>query len=562
MSVTRAAGVSYATAGFGNTLTHDLARGVPSAQGFFPAVHWEGVAREIDAHAYPREALCAILLKSAANTSAPAVVLENIERLRKPGTYVVATGQQAGLFGGPLYSLHKALTAIKLARTLEARAAGAARFVPVFWVAGDDHDLGEIDHADFYQNDGTVRRIRAKFTPESTGRSSCDVTLDAEALDELRAELLDALKLGAAPGAPADPETLSRQADELLVAYRGRSMSDAFGLLLQQWLGALGLIVVQSCDVRPLGAELYRRELADFDVTGRLIQEAAASLQRYGYKPGFSGKTRPGPHFFIVTENGHIRARLEPLDNGARFVEGSAAFEARGIAPKTYTRAELDALIVREPGRFSASAALRPVLQQTIFPVVATVLGPGEIDYWAQLKKVHDQFGAVFPVVVPRASLTLLDERAAQNLRRMGMEAGAPDLFLDAEALRKKLAHSGATSERIGAHTAAILSEFDAMARDVHAVDRGLKPLFDKTRERFVYELQRIAEKTSASLSQHEGAGQARAQQLSAFVRPKNAPQERVLCSAQLIARYPALPAELLELIDGEQREHVVAALS
>jgi bacillithiol biosynthesis cysteine-adding enzyme BshC len=559
--VTRAATVSYATAGFGNTLTHDLARGVPSAQAFFPSVHWESVVREIDAHTYPREQLVQILKQAAAKTNAPAPVLGNIERLRQTGTYVVATGQQAGLFGGPLYSLYKALSALKLARTLETRAGGSARFVPVFWVAGDDHDLAEIDHADFYQHDGTVRRIRAKFNAESAGRSSCDVTLDAGALEELRAELIDAFKLSSPPTAPADPEELARRADALVAAYRGQTLSEAFGVLLQEWLGPLGLVIVQSCDVRPLGAELYRRELADFDVTGRLIHEAAVSLERYGYKPGFSGKLRRGPHFFVVTEKGHIRARLEPLDKGARFQESSPAFESRGIAPRTYSRTELEALIAREPGRFSSSAGLRPVLQQTIFPVAVAVLGPGEIDYWAQLKKVHDQFGVVFPVVVPRATLTLLDERAAQNLRRMGMEPGAPDLFLDADALRKKLAHSGALSESITAHTAAILAEFDKMAGDVHAVDRGLKPLFDKTRERFTHELQRIAEKTAASLNQHEGAGQARAQQLSAFVRPKNTPQERVLVIAQFIARYPNLPAELLEIIDPDLRDHLVVTL-
>src|SRR5476649_2725029 len=128
MSIARAGTVSYATAGFGNMLTHDLSRGVPSAQAFFPARNWESVAREIDAKEYPRERLCQILSKSAQRNNAHASVLENIERLRKPCTYVVATGQQAGLIGGPLYTLYKALTAIKLARKLESEAGGAARF--------------------------------------------------------------------------------------------------------------------------------------------------------------------------------------------------------------------------------------------------------------------------------------------------------------------------------------------------------------------------------------------------------------------------------------------------
>ena len=557
MSATRAGMVSYATAGFGNTLTHDLARGVPSALTFFPARHWEAVARDVDARTYPREQLVQILKTSAAKMNAPAPVLENIERLRQPGTYVVATGQQAGLCGGPLYSLHKALMAIALARRYEAQAAGAARFVPVFWIAGDDHDLAEIDHADLLAADGTLRRIRAKFNPESAGSSACDVELAPGALDELRSELVDAFK-STAP----DATSIEARVERLIDAYRGRSMSDAFAMLLQEWLGPMGLVVVQSHEMRALGAEIYRRELADFDITARLIQEAAASLQRYGYKPGFSGKQRSGPHFFVATEPGRIRARLEPLDNGARFQEASTAFESRGLAPKTYTRSELEALITREPQRFSSAAALRPVLQQHVLPVVSVVLGPGEIDYWSQLSKVFAHFGAPFPVVVPRASLTLLDDRGAQNLRRLGMEASASNLFLDADDFRKKLLHSGEAAARIDAHSKIILAEFDKMAADIHAIDKGLKPLFEKTRERFVHELERISEKTAASAGQSEGAVQARARQLSALVRPKNSPQERVLSSLQFIARYPNLPAELLDLIDPDLREHQVIVLS
>ncbi len=548
MSATRVATVTYATAGFGNTLTHDLARGVPSALTFFPSRHWESVAREIDTRTYPRDALVQILKASAARTHAPAPVLENIEELRVPGTYVVATGQQAGLCGGPLYSLHKALTAIKLAKQYEAKAAGAAKFVPVFWIAGDDHDLAEIDHADVLSADGTLRRIRAKIGAESAGCSTCDVTLDAAALDDLRREWIEAA------GSDAGVEAF-------IAAYRDRSLSEAFAVLLQEWLGPLGLIVAQSNDMRVLGAELYRRELADFDITGRLIQEAGASLQRYGYKPGFSGKQRPGPHFFIATEPGRIRARLEPLENGARFQEASPALETRGVAPKSYARSELETLLAREPQRFSSAAALRPVLQQSILPVVSVVLGPGEIDYWSQLPKVFAHFGAPFPVVVPRASLTLLDDRGLQNLRRLGLDAAAPDLFLDAEDFRKKLMHSGEAAARIDAHTKAILTEFDKMAADVHALDKGLKPLFDKTRERFVHELERVSEKTAASVGQSEGAVQARAKQLSALIRPKNAPQERVLTSLQFIARYPNLVAELFEALDPELRDHAVVAL-
>jgi bacillithiol biosynthesis cysteine-adding enzyme BshC len=544
MAVQRLGSVLYSVAGFGNALTQDLAAGNAKAQSFFPVRNWEQVAREIDRHTYPRERIYTVLHNSAKELNAPPEAVANIEALRKPEACVVATGQQAGLFGGPLYSIYKALTAIKLARKFEAEARGARRFVPIFWVAGDDHDLAEIDHADLIGKSGTLQRMRLNLQPQSVGRSTCDVMLDAASLDALRTEL---------SGAIEDEASASR----LLDAYNGRNLSRAFATLLSGWLGPLGLVVVEAHDMRALASNVLLHELTHYETTATLIEGEAASLRVHGYSPGFNGKARPGPHFFITTEPAKIRARLEPSGAGT-FHEHSPAFDARGENARSYSTEELTHLIREHPERFSASAALRPVVQQSIFPVAAAVLGPGEIDYWAQLKKVHDQFGAIFPLVVPRATLTLIDGSTSKALRKLEIEPNSPDIFGDEEKLKARILAGSEISRQIEERTRTILNELDKLAADVQTVDKGLNPLFDKTRERFAHELQRIAEKTAASLSQRGGANQSRLQQIATFVRPKNQPQERVLNCGQLMARYPNLPKELLETIDLDAHAHMI----
>ena len=547
-SVNKVASAPYSIAGFGDTLTHDLARGVPAARSFFPVGHWNEVVPLIDRLDYPRAAVCQVLEREARKFNAPEAVFNNIRLLGEPHTYVVATGQQAGFLGGPLYTLHKALSTLALAREYEKQAGGRLRFVPLFWVASDDHDLAEIDHAYLLGLDGALTRVHAALTPESAGCSACDARLDSTPaqLDLLRGQLQSL-------GFPDAPEKM----DEYLSFYREQSLGAAFTGLLYKWLGDLGLIVVQSSDMRAFSRDLLLRELNDYDVTARLIQESAASLAQAGYKAGFSGRTHTAPHFFIASEPSRIRARLEPL-SGGDFIERSSAFEARNQTPRTFTHDELAGLIADQPELFSTSAALRPVLQQRIFPVVAAVLGPGEIAYWAQLRKVHEHFGAVWPLVVPRATLTLLDPQGEKSRRKLGLAPDSPNLFLDFEALTRKAISGGETGTKLEAHRTQIMSEFDAMSAQVQAADGGLKPLFDKARERIAHELQRVAEKTKASIDQRDGAGVNRARYLSTLVRPKGEGQERVLCMAQFVARYPSLAHGLLELLDPSAREHWV----
>ncbi|MBI3831091.1 MAG: bacillithiol biosynthesis cysteine-adding enzyme BshC [Planctomycetes bacterium] len=505
------------------------------------AADWAALFQELAAHEYPRYALAEALVRATDDAKAPPAAKDNASRFLEKNTFAVITGQQAGLFGGPLFNLYKALTAVKLAGELQKRHP-EFRFVPVFWVASDDHDLGEIDHAYFLEPGGATRRLKVEIGAEARGCSAVDVTVrdSIAALAQPLEELL--------PGA----------AQALLEPYRAKNLGAAYAQLLSQWLGHLGLIVVESYEIRRLGKKLYQRELNEYPKTCALIREAGQRLKAAGYAAEFD-EAKDAPHLFASSNA--IRAKLEPADaEGTRFVERSPAFAARSQEPDTFEKNVLILTAETQPEAFSASAALRPVLQQLAFPVAAAVLGPGEINYWVQLPELHDHYGAVWPMVVPRASFTLLDAIAEKAVRKLDLKPA--DLFLP-DADLKALALGGSSAEcALNSGRERVLAEFDRMFEKIRESDKGLDPLFTKARERIAHELERIAEKTRASAAQKDGAGLARLERLVAFLRPGGKPQERTLCGAQFLAQHPGLVEALLEALDPFAFEHRVLGLS
>ncbi|MCW8133901.1 MAG: bacillithiol biosynthesis cysteine-adding enzyme BshC, partial [Planctomycetota bacterium] len=452
MNLNRIGAVPYALGGFGGALLADWHANFEKVRPFFRrdprnAADWDALFRELSAHEYPRHALAEILVRATEQNKAPQAAKDNASAFLQPNTLAVITGQQAGLFGGPLYNLYKALTVVKLARELQTRHP-AYRFVPVFWVASDDHDLDEIDHAYLREPNGTARHLKVEIGAEARGAAAVDVTV-RDSIRALAKELDEVL-----PGA----------SETLIAPYLEKNLGAAYAQLLTGWLGHLGLVVVESYDVRPLGRDLYLRELEEYPASCALIREAGAKLKALGYGVEFE-EAKDAPHLFISSNA--IRAKLEPAADGQSFVERSPAFAARGQEADTYPKKALLLSAATQPEAFSASAALRPVLQQTAFPVAAVALGPGEINYWVQLAGLHDRYRAVWPMLMPRATLTLLDAAGEKALRKLNLQPA--DLFLPKAELQAKALGGSKLEEALKAGRAEILGAFEKLFAQVRA---------------------------------------------------------------------------------------------
>ena len=344
------------------------------------------------AQGHPRDgaAVAALLAAQQARRGASEAARAAAARLADPTTVAVVTGQQAGLFGGPLFTLLKALGALRLAREAEARGVTATA---IFWIDAEDHDWDEVRTCGTL--DANLNLATVGLEPRGDGGPVGGVRLGESvtaAIDALRQAL---------PPTEFSEEVMAG----LRAAYRpGASMAEAFGGWLESLLGPRGLVVYDASDpaAKPLVADLFVREIEQAGRTPRLATEAGAALVAAGYHAQVS----PQPDTLA----------LFALDGGRQAVrcrEGTCE-----IGERTVPAGELRDAAQRAPEGFSPNVLLRPLVQDTLFPTVCYVAGPSELAYFGQLRAVYDAFGIPMPLVHMRPSATLLDSGAMRFLSR------------------------------------------------------------------------------------------------------------------------------------------------
>jgi len=516
-------------------LARALAAGDPRATGLFPSPDLDAIA----AGASHRDAVADVLAEQNRAWDAPGAVLVNAERLRDPRAVAVVTGQQLGLFAGPLYTVYKALSAVRTAAQIEAETGRPT--VPVFWLADEDHDYAEVRSATF--TEGADVRTVAYDPGLGTHRPPVGrIALDARRLTATRDALGAAL-----PDGPHRAAVLDAVDD----AYRpGRSLRDAFARLLARL--APGLVMVSADDVRikRLVAPLFLREIDAWEATFDALDARSRDL----VAAGFHAQVAPAPlNLFWIDDAGARR----PLDPAAGDAGGGLAL--RGDAPEAADvwRARAEA----HPERVSPNVVLRPLMQDTLFPTAAYVAGPGERAYFAQLAPVYAAFGVPMPAIAPRLSATLVEPGVAKVLDRYAL--GVPDVRPPTDALFARLA-----AETSGVDLA---RPFDAARADADAAIAALAPLVGDLDASHVpaVEAARVAvtkaverlRTTAVRLQKrrHADVGDrlARAQ---AALWPGGTLQERILSPLQIAARhgFDALPEIVAGLpLDGEAH-HVV----
>ncbi|HVR73511.1 MAG TPA: bacillithiol biosynthesis BshC [Planctomycetota bacterium] len=335
-------------------------------------------------------------------------VERSLLELMEEGTAVVVTGQQPGFLGGPLLSLFKALGAIAAARAW--RAAAGRPCIPVFWVAGEDHDLEEVREARFPGPAGGEAVFR--FPGEADRRPLSAHQVDGPALDVLE----DAVRHFA-------PRRHGAEAAALIEAYRRRSLAGGFAAMLSSLLAGTGLLVLDPETLRPMARRVFRGVLEDPGGVLRAIEEGRAEVESKGIEPLVSGRL---PLFHL--EDGR-RHHLSP----ARLPAGSAGFQVDGGGPLHGTDSLLREL-ERDPSAFSAGALLRPIVQEECLPSVITVGGAAEVAYFAQLGPLADHFGLARPRIALRPGATLASGKVARTaaalpLERLAAARSAADLL-------------------------------------------------------------------------------------------------------------------------------------
>ena len=469
--------------------------------------------------------------------AAPPEALAAAQRLAEAGAVAVVTGQQAGLFGGPLFTLLKALTAIALARRVEADYGVPA--VPVFWVDAEDHDLDEVRTCTVLDRELEPRRIDLGAAAQP-GLPVAAVRLPASIgarLDELRRTL---------PPTEFSAATL----DGLTAAYTpGAGMAEAFSRWLDALLGRHGLVVFDGSDpaAKPLAQPIFERELELRGATARLADGAGTRLADGGYHAQVTPAAGAVALFMMNGARRPIRLR------DAGFAVGETA-----VSRDAMTR-----LVRERPEAFSPNVLLRPIVQDTLFPTVAYVSGPNELGYLGQLRAVYEQFDVPMPLICPRLSATVLDRGALKFLARQ-------DLGLERLQAQDDSVLNGLISAQLPPAVEAAVSAaerqagvtLDAVAERVTVIDPTLAGAARTTKQRMERDLQTLRGKIVQAAKRRDTTLRRQFHRTRAQAFPRGAPQERAVSCVYFLNRYgPGAVDRLLADVPFDAGRHWLVTL-
>ena len=458
--------------------------------------------------------------------------LQNIQRLRN-GAFAVVTGQQVGLFGGPLMSLLKAASVLALATQVEAM---GVQCVPVFWLASEDHDLAEVNQALLLASDFQL----AAFTAPTTGIEGAPVsTLHvAEGMDAVVEQA--AALLG---------ESLA--ADFLRESYtEGETFSNAYAKLLTRMFRDHGLILLDPAD-----AELHRVAIPLFlDAALRCAELDDAVLAR-------NRELQAGGYHEQVKVTGESTP-LFALANGARVAvhRGNGGFT---IGREGVSGENLQRRIEDHPESFSANVLLRPVLQDYWLPTLAYIGGPAEIAYFAQAAVVYEKLlGRVTPIV-SRLSGTLIEPRIERLLTKYGIEL--PELFHGECQLRDCIAARALPArlrEDFEQARTSIGRSMQEVSGSLQKLDPTLVEAAGRAASKMRYQINRLEKRAAQAELRRNDVISRHAAQIENTLYPHKSLQEREIAGLYFFAKYgPPLIEQLIALAQARCPEHKVLVL-
>lgn len=450
----------------------------------------------------------------------------SLDLLARPGTVAVVTGQQVGLFTGPAYTIYKALTAIRVARDLSGRGISA---VPVFWLATQDHDFAEVDHAWAFGPDHQPVKIRLHEPAGNGSHPVGELALKDVPLAQLRAVLGD---LPFAEDAMAIVER----------AYQpGVTMGAAFAAFLREVLGAYGLLLIDPMEapLRDLAAPVMTQAIERMPELVEAVMARSKQLVERGYHAQVLVEKSTSLAFLMQEER-----RVPMRRSNGDFLAGQQKFSTRDL--------------VSRAADLSPNALLRPVIQDYLLPTAAVIAGPAELAYFAQSQVLYDAMLGRQPAALPRAFFTILDERSHKRMVRYKLNL--TDLFGGEQSLHDRIAER-LTPEplrrRLDLTKSAVASALDALDADLRGFDVTLAGALQTSRRKIEYQVAKIARKTANQIMARDEQAVRDSRSLHGLVFPERHLQERLYSIVPFIAKFgPGIIGELYSAVRIECPDH------
>ena len=518
----------------------------PSVEQFYPRSpmfsDWvRDEARRVQYNERRREKVSGILERQNRAWEASVKTLANVDRLRR-GALTTVTGQQVGLFGGPLFSIFKALTAVKLAE--EATAAGVD-CVPIFWLATEDHDLAEINHVSLLATQGLPEQVAV----ESHGVTDAPVGTikfgpEIEAVVEHAAALL------------GDSEITTWLRD----SYRpGETLGSGFARLFARLFAEWGVILLDPADkeFHELAKPLFRAAIEQSSELDEALLARGKALEAAGYHQQVK-VTSATTLLFEVKNGARTVVRRKANGNGLEFLAGKDGRHSDRISLQ-----QLLDRIDEAPENFNPNVLFRPVVQDYLLPTLAYTGGAAEVAYFAQVAVVYEKLlGRVTPVL-PRFSATLLEPKAERILNRY--QLSLPDLFQGPEKVREMIAARSLPPDlqaQFSAAHASVERSMTSLRDAIGRLDSTLIAAADRARTSMWYQVNRLQRRAARAELLRNDVITRHADALSNALFPHKMLQEREVAGVSFLARYGlGLLANLYDALHTDCHDHQVIAV-
>lgn len=442
----------------------------------------------------------------------------NLQRLFTDGALCVTTGQQPGLFTGPLYTVYKGLSAIALARTLEAQLDRPV--VPVYWVAGDDHDLAEANHIHLLTQTNAVEQV----TLRERAPDDPLIPLYREPLGERLAHAFEAL-VGATPHTEFREEVLRWLRRHYVPE---RDFGSAFAGAVAELLGPLGLVVFEPTDVSAKTAMMpyVLTALQQAESLNRSLAERTESLRARGMTPP------------VTVGDGATTVMCECELGRDRLVLANGRFEARRSG-HSWTLDDLRQVARDDPARLSPNVLLRPVIEAALLPTLAYVAGPGELAYLPQCEPIYRALDVTPQAAVPRWSGRIVEAKIAKVLEKYGIGAEAldrPEGQLEAALLRDEMPAAG--TDAMEALRRAIDQEYARLQEAAESIDPTLRKTVQHAKNAAFKDLADVEKKLISHLKKQNEIVVQQLDKARRNLFPLGRPQERVFNVSPYLVRY------------------------
>lgn len=466
---------------------------------------------EIKSRTFPRKEMAEHIERYMERFPTSPSVKNSIEKLKQDNSVVVIGGQQAGILTGPLYTIHKVISIIKLAEKKEKEL--NIPVVPVFWIAGEDHDYQEVNHVFIQMNNKVDKWVYPEKMLQK--KMVSDIEINKEICLAWAENIIE--NFGETNHTNQILEFVQKQIE------KSQTFVDFFGNIIMEFFKDYGLLIIDSgnSELRKLEKDIFLKQIHHHDSITCSLLEQQKNIKDKGFPIAIEAGEQAA-NLFYYDQRYNERILLEFDRQTDCFVGKNGAI--------SFNKETIEDIATNNPTKLSNNVVTRPLTQEMLFPTLAFIAGPGEISYWAELKLVFEHFGMKMPPIVPRLNITLVDRAVETDLDELNLDLSnvltrgtnnEMDDFLESIKDQEITELFSLTREKL-------LEHYSLIEEKTTQLDKGLLPLFKKNEDFLIKQIEFMEMKLAETTRKKHEVILNKFDRVNLSLRPDGFPQERV----------------------------------